>query len=275
MNLNGVMKFIYKNCSDRIAFRIRAKGLSHRSIYRADPKIIGRICRCKITKNRNTYLIQDCVRDELKAKLEFASYQEMLWGTTEEICEQLPALFLIILTDLANDDQYKDTTNHILCAHIPYARYYGYYKIIFMKEPLIPDIDNAYFYDIDKAEMLSSIDAVFSDAVNSLFEKCHDQFKEAYMHFVNTHNSFKRWNYRFEEWIKNELMPILLKYTPDENSFGMRILKMIETDFCKIPLLKITNEPDEIDAIKRLLSSTENYIISLEQIQSSYPYIQL
>lgn len=267
MNLDGVMEFIYKNCSDRIAFKIKDKNISHRSIYKDDPKIIGRICRCEITKNRNTYLIQDCVKDKLKAKLEFASYQEMLWGTTEEICEQLPALFLFILSDLANDDQYKDTINHILCAYLPYARYYGYYKIIFEKEPLILGFDNAYLYDIDENEMRLSIDAKFSEAVSFLFDKCHNQFKKEYMDFVNTHDSFKRWNYRFEEWINAKLIPILVKYAPDENSFGMRILKIIETDFCMIPLLKTTEGLDKIETIKRFLSFTTSYITNLEQVQ--------
>lgn len=125
-----------------------------------------------------------------------------------------------------------------------------------------------------KIEMLSTIDAIFSNAVYFLFKKCHIQFEEVYMHITNTHDSFKRWNFRFEEWIKYELMPILLMYIPDENSFGMRILKMIEADLSKIPLLKFTNEPDEIEAVKRILSATESYITSLEQIQSIYPYMQ-
>lgn len=276
MNLNGTMDFIYKNCADRIALRIKEKKLSHRSIYRADPKIIGRICRCEITKNRNSYLIQDAVRDELKEKLGFDSYQDMLWGTVEDINNQLPVLFLTLLTDLVNDfNPYKDTVNHTLCAYIPYARYLGYYKIIFESKPLLPGFNNAYLYNIDADEMIASVDAMFSNAVNYLYKKCKNQFKEAYLSFINTHDSFKRWIYRFEEWIDSDFIPILLKYVPTENSFGIRILKIIETDFAKIPLLNIADIPEEIEAIRKIVSSTESYIQALEEIQLTHPCIDL
>lgn len=271
MTLNNTMDYIYKKCADRITFRIKEKALSHRSIYKSDPKIIGRICRCEITKNRNTYLIQDCVRDELKEKLGFESYQDMLWGSKAEIQDTLLELFSILLTDLANDSNpYKDVVNNTLCIYIPFARYLGYYKIIFEQEPLIPGIDNSFLYGIDANEMLMSIDAIFSNAINYLYEKCHVQFAEAYLHFTSTHDSFKRWNYRFEEWIDSYLIPLLQKYAPADNSFGLRILHMIEADFTKIPRLHITDDSEEIEMIKEILSSTETYICSLEKIQEKY-----
>ena len=273
MNLQSTTDFIYKNCSDRISQRIKKKKLSHRSIYKYEPKMIGRICRCIVVPKRNPYLIQDSVRDELKEKLEFKSYQDMLWGTEKEIREYLPVLFLMIMSDLANDKQYREITNRILCAYIPYARYYGYYRIVFEYDPLLPDFDNSYFYELDSSELLSSIDNSFSEAVNHLYEKCKYQFLDAYMDFITNHDSFKRWTYRFEEWIEASLLPLIKQYMPEDSSFSTRILNMIESDFSKIPLLKITNDPDELEVIRSLLASTDKYIDSLEEIYRNHPYI--
>ncbi len=273
MNLEGTKDFIYKNCSDRISHEISVRKLSHRSIYKYEPKMIGRVCRCVITEKRNPYLIQDCIRDALKESLEFNSYWEMLWGSENEIIEQLPALFLTVLTDLANDTHYKKTVNQILCSYLPYAKYYGYYRIFFECEPLLPDFDNSYFYDIDSSELLSSIDYVFSDAVNHLYQKCNSEFRDAYIDFAKSHDSFKRWPYRFEEWIEATLIPILVKNKPSDSSFSARILKMIESDFSKIPLLKMSGDPDELILIRKLLASTEQYISSLEEISVSFSTI--
>ena len=235
--------------------------------------MIGRICRCIVVPKRNPYLIQDSVRDELKEKLDFNSYQEMLWGSEEEIQDNLPALFTMIMSDLANDNQYKEIINHILCAYIPYVRYYGYYRIFFEYKPLLPDFDNSYFYELDSSELLSSIDNSFSEAVNYIYERCRYKFKDAYMDFVLSHDSFKRWTYRFEEWIDESLMPLLKQYMPEDTSFSARILNMIESDFSKIPLLKITNDPDELEVLKSLLVSTDKYIDSLEEIYRKHTYI--
>lgn len=199
MILENTSDFIYKNCSDRISQRIRKKKLSHRSIYKQEPKMIGRICRCIVVPKRNPYLIQDSVRDELKEKLVFNSYQEMLWGSEEEIQDNLPALFMMIMSDL--------------------------YK-----------------------------------------------FKDAYMDFVLSHDSFKRWTCRFEEWIEESLMPLLKQYMPEDSSFSARILNMIESDFSKMPLLKITNDPDELEVLKSLLVSTDKYIVFRRNIQKIYIY---
>jgi len=272
--LEGTKDFIYKNCSDRISHEINARKLSHRSIYKHEPKMIGRICRCIITEKRNPYLVQDSVLYALKEALDFKSYWEILWGTEEEIINHLPVLFLTILADLANDDLYKGTINHILCSYLPYARYYGYYKIYFEHEPLLPDFDNSYFFSIFGSDLLSSIDNAFSNAVAHLFNKCDLEFRDAYLDFAKTHNSFKRWPYRFEEWIDATLMPILKQFEPSDSSFSTRILNLIEADFSKIPLLRLTNDPYELNAIKELLTSTDQYISSLEKLSLSYPDIR-
>lgn len=276
MKLESIKDYIYKNCADRINERIKEKKLSYRTIYHSDPRIIGKICKCEIIEKRNDYLIQDSVRDELKKKLSFDSYQDMLWGSSNERVEQFPTIFLLVLTDLVDSSSpYKDKINSILCDYTPYARYIGYYKIIFEQNPIIPEINNENLYNIDTHEMLSSIDYYFSCAVNHLYMKCKNDFIKLYNKFVENRDSFKRWTFRFEEWITNELIPMLEKYTPSQNSLGMRILRIIEEDYCKIPLLNISSNPYEINVIQNLLSSSEKYISALEDIQLNNPYVAL
>ena len=109
---------------------------------------------------------------------------------------------------------------------------------------------------------------MFSDAVNYLYQKCGSQFIAAYINFVMNHDSFKRWTYRFEEWIEATFMPILKQFEPSDNSFSVRILNMIESDFSKIPFLRISNDPNGLTLIKELFASTEQYISSLEKLSS-------
>ena len=238
--------------------------------------MIGKICRCEINENRNAYLIQDCVMYELKKKLDFNSYQEILWGSPKERAEYYPILFLLLLTDLVDSSSpYKDQINRILCGYIPYARYLGYYKIIFEEAPLFPDASNAELYDIDIRELILSVDHYFSCAVDFLYRKCKQKFIELYNTFADNHDSFKRWTYRFEEWIQDQLFPMLSEYMPSDKSLGIRILNIIEEDYSKIPLLNITYDADEVNIIHNLLSASEKYITSLEHIQINNPYIEI
>ena len=114
MTLENATDFIYKNCSGYISHKIREKKLPYRAIYKYDPKIIERICRCIVVPKRTPYLIQDSVRNELKEKLAYKIYSEILWRSEKEIKEKLPALFLMIMSDLANDNQYKENIKYIL-----------------------------------------------------------------------------------------------------------------------------------------------------------------
>ncbi len=273
INIENTAKYIYSNCSSRITERTIQLGLSNRAIYPVESKIIGRIKRCKIEKKRNPYLIQENVKEVLKDKLNYNSFQDMLWGSDEEIHEYLPTLFLTVMTDLVKKDSpYKDIVNSVLCNYIPYAKYLGYYHVLFECESAIPRDQLFSLYNIDKTDFFLCIDNYFSGAVNYIYYKCHKEFYALYISFVKKHNSFKRWTYRFCEWIKDKLIPLLRKYTPSENSLGNRIKNIIYTDYTHISTYLLTNDPDEKEAIKLLLMTTGTYIDKLELLQKSYPY---
>lgn len=136
-------------------------------------------------------------------------------------------------------------------------------------------MSNATLYNIDLKELISSIDHFFSCAVTYLYNKCKARFIDLYNDFADNHDSFKRWTYRFEEWIQDQLLPMLSEYMPSDKSLGIRILNIIEEDYSKIPLLNITYDADEINIIYDFLSASEKYITSLEQIQFNNPYIEI
>lgn len=274
MDLKYTKEFIYINCAKRISEKIEEKGLSHRAIYRADPKMIGRIRRCQIKENRNTYLIQDSIRDCLKDKLEFDTFKDMLWGTDEEIGEEisLRLLFQSIILDLISpSSEYKNIVNEILCGYVPFARYSGLYQILFESGISIAQETITYFYDIDKIDVLTCIDTYADKAIQFLFNKCKSDFLQAFLRFANSTNSYKKWTYKFEKWIEKDLMILLCEYMPNENSFGKRIKGMIHSDYLHIAQLVSSYNPEEINAIKMLLASTEKYISMLEDIQYTYP----
>lgn len=270
--LSNTMDFIYRNCSSRISERIEALELSNRSIYQAESKIIGRIRRCQITEKRNPYLIQDNVRDCLKEKLQYNSYQDMLWGTYEEITEYLPTLFLLLITDLIHSSSpYKETINDVLCNYVPYAKYLGYFHIIYGNDDLVLGYNPVDLYGVDERDLLMCIDSYFAKAVDYLYRKCNSAFLEIYLEFVSKNESFKRWNYKFIKWIEDSFLPLIKEYIPTENSFGVRIRQMINSDYKYVSTFLLTSDPNEIDAIKMLLSSTAQYINQLEKIQATYP----
>lgn len=217
------------------------------------------------------YLHDLNVRDALKEKLEFNSYQDLLWGTHEEIKQNLRLIFQNLIFDLiAPTSNYKKIINDILCGYIPYARYLGYYNIIFDNHSDVLGINTKYFYDIDKIELLQCIENYADEAICYLFLRCQDDFEKSYLRFTDSHISFKRWTFRLEEWVKEDLIQVLNKYMPSDNSLGKRITKLITSDYLYIPMLDLTYNSPDSQAIKKLLSATENYICELETIQSIY-----
>lgn len=266
MKFKFTTEYIYKSCSERINKRIEEKQLSHRSIYKNESKIIGRIRRCEIS-DRNKYLIQDNVLDAINKKLEFNDIQAILWGTEEEIKQNLIIIFQCLLFDLISaESPFKDTINDILCGYIPYARYLGYYKILFETKSPINGIKMSELYNVDIFNAINTIDSFADTAINYLFAQCNEDFKEKFLHFTKNHNSFSRWTYRLEEWVEKDLIPMLLKFKPSENDLGRRILKLISTDYQLIPHIKMSKDIIEIENFKKLISATDRYITELEDI---------
>lgn len=269
MEFKFTTEYIYKSCSERISKRIEDKNISHRSIYKDESKIIGRIRRGEIS-DRNKYLIQDKVLEAINEKLEFNKKQAVLWGTDEEIKENLIIIFQCLLFDLISiDSPFKDTVNDILCCYTPYARYLGYYKIIFETKSPINGIEMSDLYNVDSYSAINTIESIADEAINYLFAQCHIDFEDLFLKFTKNHDSFSKWTYRLEDWVKEDLMPMLSQYKPSENGLGRRILMLIASDYKYIPNIKTHISTIEVEKYKRLISATERYITELEEISLS------
>lgn len=269
MEFKFTTKYIYKSCSERISKRIEEKNISHRSIYKDESKIIGRIRRSELS-DRNKYLIQDKVLEAINEKLEFNNKQAVLWGTDEEIKQNLIIIFQCLVFDLiSTDSPFKDTVNDILCYYTPYARYLGYYKILFEAKSPINGIEMSDLYNVEIYSAINTIESIADEAINYLFYQCYKDFKKRYFNFVKKHNSFSKWTYRLEDWVKEDLIPMLSQYKPPENDLGRRILKLIVSDYKYIPNIKTHTNTIEVEKYKRLISATERYITELEEISLS------
>lgn len=271
MELKYTKDLIYKNCADRIAAKQTEKGLSNRNIYPNESKIIGRIKNCDIRKDRNPYLIQDSVLNKIVSKLDFGSPQDVLWGTQEEINYYLPVLFQHIVFDmLSTASEYKDKINEILCRYVPYARYLAYHHLLFECKSPIPEIELSFLYDINDIEAKLCIDTKIDEAIAHLFSLCRKDFMKIYLEFVNEISSFKKWDNKLLKWIDKDFFPMLQPYAPTANSIGVRIKTLLSCDYSYLSNILFSKENNNADkeAMKKLITATDDYILKLEEIQA-------
>lgn len=269
LNLELTKQLIYENCAERIRNRIKEKNVTHKYIYESDPKIISRIINCDISEKRNPYLIQDAVLYEITQKLEFNNKQEVLWGTYEEIEYNLIIIFQRIILDiLSSQNDLKPEIDDILCTYVPYARYSAYQHILFETKLPTPDLVFSRMYNRDELGMKMTIDAKVSEAINHIFSLCRKEFKRKYFHFTSEMKTFSKWDKKMAMWIAEDFMGIIKPYTPRPDSLGMRIKRLLISDYSLIPnvFLSYTLPTQDIEPLNELLQATEKYVANLEKI---------
>lgn len=261
---------IYENCSNRIRNLIKEKNLKHKDVFPTDPKMVSRIINRKTT-DRNPYLIQYAVLCEIASVLDLDN-KTIIWGTNEEIEFNLPIIFQSIIFDLLvlKNDISKEIDT-ILCGYIPYARYSAYRKLIIDESSTSQSITNAHKYNIDYFELHSSIEARTDEAICFLYKQCHQEFLESYLRFTAKNNSLSMWHNKLMDWIKSDFIEILRPFTPTADSLGIRIMKLISTDYLYFPqtTMSCNEENSDINTIKKLIDATEKYITELENIQKT------
>lgn len=251
------MKFtkelIYQNCAKRIEQRIEEKKITHAEIYPSDTKIISKIIHCKISKIRNPYLIQDAVLYEIKEKLSFESYQEILWGTKEDIEGYLLELFQSIVFDIIakpTDELGKRMLN-ILCNYPPFYKY-----SIYFNRKLLFDYIKA--YKRDNLECIINLDAETDKAIYFWFSSCYKNILNSYLRFTNNTESFKKWDSKLITWIKNDLLVI---FESAQSTVNCEVRLIIE---------RLTRMLTDIKD-KEFQYVTEKYITELENL-SQFKY---
>lgn len=267
--LKNTSEIVYRNCAERIRLRIEEKKIKHKDIHKDDPKIISRIINYKINNKKNPYLIQFAVLCNIRENLDFKNNQEILWGTPKEIIEyDLPLMFQNIIRDiLSSSSDIRNEVRDILCGYIPYARHSSLYQLLSETESPMIEFELSSLYNIDEV----FVDAKTDEAITYIYSLCEDKFKEKYLEFTDSLDSFSRWTIKMAEWIEDEFMKILRIYAPTSNSLGMRIRDLIYSDFHYIPdiILSGSEIDPNIVSMKNLVNATNNYIEELENIQRS------
>ncbi len=269
MEFTGTKDLIYKNCSIRIAEKIKEENISYRKLYPPNPKIIGHILKCQINKKRNPYLIQNAVLCEIKDKLNFDSNQEILWGSHKEIAFYLPIIFQHLIFDLLSpSSEYKDKIDNILCRYVPYARYSAYYHLLFETESPIPGFEPSLLYNVNEFDMRMNIEAMTDKAIVHLFLLCKNNFFQLFLTFTDSHDTFRSWDNDLKKWVDKYFIKMLESYAPTSNALGTRIRNIINSDYLYIPFIDpITNKNSQ--SMKDLISATDKYIQELENIQAN------
>ena len=296
-------KFIYEKCAQRIKNRITEKQLTLKEIYPSDEKLISRIINCKIT-SRNPYLLQNAVlkniwyNDKTKKnedvgiipKLGFNNEQEVLWGTDDEIESNVFGIFRNLINDLLpcdlewnlNNLSFPDNVEldidikNILCDYIPYAKYLTYWRLFFGNRRATgqsKEISSfpALYYGISEDILIENIDNVRTQAISYLFLKPQfkEKFQQIFIEFCSQHTTFKKLDKKLIDFVKHKVISLLKEYAPDENSLGLRVMHIIESDLFKKRTVTL-NSKEQNTAITRLINVSASYIEELEQLQEEY-----
>ncbi len=301
MNMENILEVIYTQASKRIKKKVQENknqekkpqksNLTQAKIYPPDPKQISWIINNNRTKN-NRFLICDRVLESstedgenggyekigLIPKLNFNNKQEALWGKEEEILTYTHPLFVAIITELENRNEYGIDLNYILCDYVPYAKCYSYWDILFVNNDCIIGeyTDNAgkvrkiaapaLFYGIYEND-ISNIDTIKNEAMEILYKKCKNEFEKDFIAFCKKTDSFHRINSVFKtSFIEKHFISMIKKYIPDDNSLGIRIKKLIESDLKNVPKL-LFDEIEDKEYIKELIGASSSYAVALEKIQ--------
>ncbi len=273
MEFNFTKDLLYKNCASRIAIRQKEKKISNRKLYPQNPKIIGQILKCQTDQRRNRYLLQNAVLHAINKELNFDGYENILWGNAEERTYYIPVIFQHIIYDLLSpSSKYKNSVDTILCRYVPYARYSAYYHLLYTPRPALTDYDLSIIYEVDKFDIQNDIDQMIDEAIADLYINCSNGFQSLFFAFIEENkDSFKCIDRKLETWVNDKLLVFLQKYIPSENSLGIRIRNIINSDYLYIPQLMSfaeCNNPDT-ESLKQLVIATDKYIQELEQIQNN------
>ena len=278
MKLENTINYFFKNCSKRIDTRIKKKGLYHYGVYPSDEKMISRIVKCTLGKNNKYLLTKAVMRDSdnlygLIPRLEFKDEREVLWGKDEEIANNLPDIFFNLICDLLPCcSDYGINIDNILSDYIPYAKYFTYQQVIEHSKlsPLI-------YYGIREDTLASEMLDAKERAIDFLYSKpeCKGIFAKLFNKFTKETLTYTKIDKVLDEkFVRPFFIPLLKKYIPTNDSLGLRVKNLVESDMSKSKDLilnhQIGRETDSSEMIKRLIHASSVYIIELEAIQKDY-----
>ena len=277
--MEKLLDYLYTEASKRIRKRKNEYNKTITEIYPKDPKIISSIINYqhshKLQKNNPNFIRQSVLFDSdniygIVPVLKFENEIEVLWGNNNEIEDNLFDIFKLLF-EMCENSRKKDKidTEYILCDYVKYAKYYSYFHLLTTKnEILIPFV----YYGIKEDDVMNNIETSKEEAILFLFKKLKDDFLIIYKNFIKDNNSF---HYIWKEILNNlygdKFINLLKKYSPKEESLGLRVRNIILSDFKNIPSqIKNYYIKGELNTnLQALNYASSQYILALEEIQKN------
>ncbi|MGY2611859.1 hypothetical protein [Bacillus pretiosus] len=287
MEFKKTTNFLYQMASIRIKWKIEESGLTRREIHEKDPNLISNITNNKRYKN-NRYLIPDVIVPSLVSVLSFNNEHDLFWGTEEEIHAYVGEIFKRIMIDLLEESHKQaKLVNDILVDYVPFARYSTYCESMSTSKGCLNDAlrnsfaEYAYLYSITREQAICRL---YNQKLSNSDVTVKVFFRGIFMDFTNELNKykenkgFKKLPRRLNEFVNQNLFPIINEFLPDEKSLGRRVQTLIRRDISLLDMMpQLKNTLPEyqfsnggvgfVEIANSLKRASENYIDNLEQIQ--------
>ena len=294
--------FIFSTCAKRLKERKLSLRLTDSEITAGeyDRKVINRIINATRTRN-NPYLIPPVYIKPLVENLRFGSEAEMLWG---DINDEgfIETLFCHLVNDVLDEAEWNescfeepywsahktrvDIIQRVLLDDVRYARVYPTLNSSYEYEspegilcPISP------FADVTDSKQVSPSERkrIRGDAIRRLFQNTRPiEMFRAFFEEKNErgeNRGYSRLDKRLEGFLNAKLMNFMREHTPGEDSLGLRVYGMVETDMSRYVEAKYANAervaagfdkyttPEMDEVIKSLMLAGKQYIERIEDLQ--------
>lgn len=271
----NTIELFFEACALRIREKIKETNKSLNKIYSNDQKLISHIQNNKRYQNKNRYLLTDTViglnqTEGLAPVLFNNDIHTLLWGTDEEIIQNLPTIFHCIIKDLLERHPKNNIDIHfILSDYAPYSFNLTYYNIFKKNNVAVSD----YSYGVIPSKIYSELPISRREAIGFLYKKCEEAFKDIFFEFTKRTESYLKIDKIFEKnFIDSDFIPLLKKYIPQEDSIGLRIQHLILADISKSSKLitQCSNQNPFSELDRKLVGLSSKYAYDLMNLQKEY-----
>lgn len=261
-----------------------------------DYSLITNIAGGRAYSKKNPNLVPDLYIEHLSEKLGFSSGKELLWGNFKNENNFQKRLFEKLMLDVlwGKEEIIKDTFNRILFDYIPYAEYNSYWQMFVVSEIDMPKMSDetytipAYYYQLEADDIFAQHEIERKNAIKYTWYKFEDYFLNLINNFLdrsfniefqsNSNNkeekslfTLKKLDKKLDKLV-NELKMFFIENEPNEDSLGLRVRDIINSDYKKFGTLiskEMNKEEIELNelVIKHLVESSLRYIVELKRVQ--------
>lgn len=261
-----------------------------------DYSLITNIAGGRAYPKKNPNLVPDLYIEHLSEKLGFSSGRELLWGDLENESSLQLNIFRNLFNDilLGTDENMKEIYNSQLLDYVPYSEYYTHWQMFETGEIDMPKFPNSnytipgYFYQIKSNNTVGQYTIQKENAINYTWYKFDAMLLKLINNFLENDFKVKSQNVNnnsssHELYTLKKLDKKLAKLAQriqllfqenelNEDSLGLRVRKMIVSDYKKIGDLIVNDMNNNAvglreSVIKYLVESSLAYITALKRVQ--------